>query len=105
MAEQQTPLKNITISATLLVTVLASIGTTVFNLYDKGNNQKFEAYDKEIKDLTDQISVLHRRISETSNSITSLQINLAGYNALLTVVQTDISEIKSDIKEMIRNKP
>lgn len=97
------PIKSLTISATLAVTVLMSLGTTIFNLYDKSSEQKISELHREIEDLKQQNSILHRRISENSNTINTLQVNLAGYNAILSIVQTDVSEIKRDIKEIIRS--
>lgn len=99
--------------ATMVVTVVMALGTTIFNLMEKSDEQAMNAlkksHDTAIAELNEEIdelkgsdTVLHQRISSVSERQRSLETNLAGYNATLTTVQRDLSEIKADIKELSR---
>lgn len=100
--------KNLTVSITVVISVIMALGTTIVNLYDKGTESRFETIEKKIEHIdsahNEDVSVLHRRLTDNKTEINALQINLAGYNANLTRLSQDVSEIKTDLKELIRSK-
>jgi uncharacterized protein HemX len=104
-----TQAKNITVNLTIVISVVLALGTTIINLYKQGNEQRFTELESKITSLEEELEdnnrILHTRISENGSEINSLQINLAGYNANLQTLRSDVSEIKTDIKELIRMKP
>ena len=102
-----TSFKSITVNITVVIALIMSLSTTAFNVWNDGKDQQIADLKQEIVDIkaeqTRSNEVLHRRISDNSTKINSLEINLAGWNATLVKVESDLSEVKSDIKELVRN--
>ena len=96
------PVKNLTVSITMVVSIVLAMGTTIFNMMQDSNDKSIIQLKEDITELKDGNVVLHRRITDVSERQRSLETNLAGYNAKLDIVQINISEIKSDIKDLSR---
>lgn len=104
-------LKTISVNITVVIAVIISLGTTIFNLYDSNSDERYDGLVADIEavesDHSNAVSILHQRISSLKSELddleseyNALKTNVAVYNANIMNLQSDISEIKSDLKSL-----
>jgi peptidoglycan hydrolase CwlO-like protein len=88
-----------------------ALGTTILNLYTESSDERYNNVQTNMTEITEtheeDKAVLHTRISDLSRELDSLRkdyndlkTNVAVYNANILNLQSDISEIKSDVKRL-----